>query len=175
MSRAAVRYAKAILDLAQTQGNAAQVANDMAQIAAAVKESEELSEFLNSPNVKGDVKQNALKEIFAGAQNITESLFQLLVENKRFDILPAIAAQYKVQFDVASGIETAVVTTAFPIDAALEAKVLAKIKEFTSNTVTIKNVVDPSIIGGFIIRLGDKQFNASISARLLSLKRELAN
>lgn len=175
MSRAAVRYAKAILDLAQTQGNAAQVANDMAQVAAAVKESEELSEFLNSPNVKGDVKQNALKEIFPETQNITASLFQLLQDNKRFSILPAIAAQYKLQFDIASGIETAVVTTAFPIDADLEAKVLAKIKEFTANTVTIKNVVDPSIIGGFIIRLGDKQFNASIAARLLSLKRELAN
>ncbi|MFP5437596.1 MAG: ATP synthase F1 subunit delta [Bacteroidia bacterium] len=175
MSRAAVRYAKAILDLAQTQGNAAQVANDMAQITAAVKESKELLEFLNSPNVKGEVKQSALKEIFAGSQNITESLFKLLQDNKRFEILPAIAAEYKVQFDVASGIETAVVTTAFPIDAELEAKVLAKIKQFTPNQVTVKNVVDPSIIGGFIIRLGDKQFNASIAARLLNLKRELAN
>nr|WP_322625476.1 ATP synthase F1 subunit delta [uncultured Flavobacterium sp.] len=175
MSRAAVRYAKAILDLAQTQGNAAQVAADIAQITAAVQESKELSNFLNSPNVKGDIKFSALKEIFSGAQNVTESLFQLLVENKRFDILPAIAAQYKVQFDAASGIETAVVTTAFPIEAELEAKVLAKIKEFTPNQVTVKNVVDPSIIGGFIIRLGDRQYNASIAARLLNLKRELAN
>ncbi len=175
MSRAAVRYAKAILDLAQTQGSAAQVAEDMAKITAAVKESKELLDFLNSPNVKGDVKLSALKEIFAGSQNITESLFQLLQENKRFSILPAIAIQYKAQFDAASGIETAVVTTAFAIDADLEAKVLAKIKQFTNNHVNIKNVVDPAIIGGFIIRLGDKQFNASIAARLLSLKRELAN
>ncbi|MFP9115025.1 ATP synthase F1 subunit delta [Flavobacterium sp. RHBU_3] len=175
MSRAAVRYAKAILDLAQTQGNAATVAADMAQITAAVQESKELQNFLNTPNVKGEVKFSALKEIFAGAQNVTESLFQLLAENKRFEILPAIAAQYKEQYDAASGIETAVVTTAFPIDADLEAKVLAKVKQFTPNQVTLKNVVDPSIIGGFIIRLGDKQYNASIAARLLTLKRELAN
>ena len=175
MSRAAVRYAKAILDLAQAQGVAPQVAADMEQITADVKESKDLSNFLNSPNVKGDVKLSALKEIFAGAQQITGSLFQLLQENKRFGILAAIAAQYKEQFDAASGVETAVVTTAFPIDADLEAKVLAKIKQFTTNQVTIKNVVDPSIIGGFIIRLGDKQFNASIAARLLNLKRELAN
>lgn len=175
MSRAAVRYAKAILDLAQTQGNAAPVAADMAQITAAVQESKELLTFLNTPNVKGEVKYSALNEIFAGAQNVTESLFQLLAENKRFNILPAIAAQYKVQYDAANGIETAVVTTAFPIDATLEAKVLAKVKEFTPNQVTIKNVVDPSIIGGFIIRLGDRQYNASVAARLLTLKRELAN
>lgn len=175
MSRAAVRYAKAILDLAQAQGTAAQVAGDMEQVTAAIKESKELQNFIASPNIKGEVKFSALKEIFAGSQNITESLFQLLQENKRFDILPAIAAQYKVQYDAASGVETAVVTTAFPIDADLEAKVLAKVKEFTSNKVTIKNVVDPSIIGGFIIRLGDRQYNASVAARLLSLKRELAN
>jgi F-type H+-transporting ATPase subunit delta len=175
MSRAAVRYAKAILEMAQSTGNAAQVADDMALIAATVKDNKELQDFISSPTVKGEVKESALKEIFGASQNVTQGLFHLLLDNKRFDILPAIAAQYKEQYDVANGIEVATVTTAFAIDADLEAKVLAKIKEFSNKQVTIKNVVDPAIIGGFIIRIGDRQFNASVANRLTTLKRELSN
>lgn len=175
MSRAAIRYAKAILETAQGTGTAAQVADDMALIAQTVKENNELKDFIGSPTVKGDAKENALKEIFAGSQPVTISLFQLLQSNSRFGILTHIAEQYKVQYDHANGIEVATVTTAFPLDAALEAKVLAKIKEFSDKKITIKNIVDPAIIGGFIIRIGDKQFNASVASRLLTLKRELSN
>lgn len=175
MSRAAVRYAKAILEMAQGTGNAANVADDMALIAATVKSNKELQDFIGSPTVRSEVKESALKEIFGESQAVTQGLFHLLLENKRFSILPDIAAQYKEQYDVANGIEVAIVTTAFPIDGDLEAKVLAKIKEFSNKQVTLKNVVDPAIIGGFIIRIGDKQFNASVANRLLTLKRELSN
>ncbi|RZK18328.1 MAG: F0F1 ATP synthase subunit delta, partial [Flavobacterium sp.] len=71
--------------------------------------------------------------------------------------------------------EVAEVTTAVPLTGDLEAKVLAKVKEFTTKTVTLHNIVDESIIGGFILRIGDKQFNASIVNSLQVLKRELSN
>ena len=174
-SRAAVRYAKAILEMAQASGTAKQVSEDMALIASTIKDNSELESFINTPNVKGEVKESALKEIFAGTQTITQGLFHLLLENKRFEILGAIAAQYKTQFDEINGIETATVTTAFPITAELETKVLDKIKEFSDKKIIIKNIVDPSIIGGFVLRIGDKQFNASVANRLLTLKRELSN
>jgi F-type H+-transporting ATPase subunit delta len=75
-----------------------------------------------------------------------------------------------------NGVEVAKVTTAIPMDAALEAKVSAKIASFSSSKkITIENTVDPSIIGGFILRIGDKQYNASIADRLQVLKRELSN
>jgi F-type H+-transporting ATPase subunit delta len=74
-----------------------------------------------------------------------------------------------------NGVEVAKVTTAFPMDAALEAKVLAKIATFSDKKVTIENTVDASIIGGFILRIGDKQYNASVANRLHVLKRELSN
>jgi F-type H+-transporting ATPase subunit delta len=175
MSRAAVRYAKAILETAQGTGTAAQVAEDMALIAQTISGHRELQLFINSPEVKANVKEDVLKEIFGNTQNITQGLFQLLFQNKRFNILPAIAAQYKVQYDLANGVEVATVTTAVPIDAALEAKVLAKVKEFSDKKITLKNIVDPEIIGGFILRVGDKQYNASVANRLLTLKRELSN
>lgn len=174
-SRAAVRYAKAILEMAQASNVAAQVNEDMALIASTIKGNKELNDFINSPTVKADIKESALNEVFSGAQNITKGLLHLLHENKRFGILEQVALQYKAQYDVASGIETATVTTAFPITAELEGKVMAKIKEFSNKKITIKNVVDPSIIGGFILRIGDMQFNASVANRLLTLKRELSN
>lgn len=175
MSRAAIRYAKAILDIANSNGKATNVNEDMKSIAAAVVESAELKEFLSNPTVKGDVKVAALSEVFASVQNETKSLFRLLLENKRFEILPAVASQYNLLFDELNGVEVAKVTTAFPITPELEAKVLEKIKEFSNKSVTINNIVDESIIGGFILRIGDKQYNASVANSLQTLKRELLN
>lgn len=174
-TRAAIRYAKAILDIAQANDNTANVNNDMLSIGASVKESKELKDFLLSPTVVSNVKLNALLEVFASAQNETKSLFQLLLDNKRFEILHAIASEYNMLFDELNGIETAIVTTALPITSDLESKVLAKIKEFSNKKITIQNIVDPSIIGGFILRIGDKQFNASVASKLQSLKQEFSN
>jgi len=174
-SRAAIRYARAILEMAQATGNAQQVGTDMALIASTINTNNELQDFIGSPTVKAAVKESALKEIFAGTQTITQGLFQLLNENKRFEILAQIAGQYQAQLDVVNGVEEATVTTAFAITPDLEAKVLDKIKEFSDKKITLKNVVDPSIIGGFIIRIGDKRYNASVANRLLTLKRELSN
>lgn len=175
MSRAAIRYAKAILDIANTNGKASNVNEDMKTIVTSIAESAELKDFLANPTVKGETKISALTEIFASAQNETKGLFQLLLDNKRFEILPAVASQYKLLFDEMSGVEVAKVTTAFPITPELEAKVLAKIKEFSNKSITVQNIVDESIIGGFIIRIGDKQYNASVASRLQNLKRELLN
>lgn len=174
MSRAAIRYAKAILDIAIVNKTAEAVNNDMKTIIAATSENAELKDFFANPTIKGEVKLNVVKEVFPSVQNETNGLFQLLLANKRFEILPAIASQYLAQFDKANGIETAVVTTAFPITAEIEEQVLHKLKEFSNGTITIKNVVDSSIIGGFVLRMGDKQYNASVANKLQQLKREFS-
>ena len=175
MSRAAIRYAKAILETAVSSGKANQVNDDMKSIIAAVDSSADLKEFLASPIIKSDLKMNALLEVFGSVQAETKSLFRLLQENKRFGILTAIATQYNAQFDEMNGVEVAKVTTAFPITAELEAKILAKAATISTKKITIQNTVDPSIIGGFILRIGDKQYNASVSNRLQELKREFSN
>ena len=72
------------------------------------------------------------------------------------------------------GKEVAKVTTAIPMTNDLEIKVLAKVKELTSKAVTLENMVDESILGGFILRVGDKQYDASISNKLSKLKREFS-
>jgi len=174
-TRAAIRYAKAILDLANSRGVAEVVNNDMKSIASAIQTNEELSAFIQNPTTRVEVKESALLEVFANVNGITKGLFHLLFENKRFEILDAIAVEYSNVFDESNGIQVAKVTTAVPMDAALEAKVLAKIATLSDKKITIENIVDPSIIGGFILRIGDKQYNASVANRLQVLKRELSN
>lgn len=174
-ARAAIRYAKAILEMAQATGNTAPVNEDMARIASTMKGNAELRDFISSPTIKATVKEATLKEVFAGSQNITQGLFRLLHENKRFGILAQVAAQYSTQFDELNGREDAVVTTAFPITPVLEAQVLEKAKVLSDKELVLENIVDPTIIGGFILRVGDKQFNASVANSLQTLKQELTN
>ena len=174
-TRAAIRYAKAILDLANSKGVAEVVNNDMKSIASAIQNNEELSNFIQNPTTKVEVKESALLEVFADVNGITKGLFHLLFENKRFEILEAIAVEYSNVYDQSNGVEVAKVTTAIAMDQALEAKVLAKIATLSDKKITIENIVDPSIIGGFILRIGDQQYNASVANRLQVLKRELSN
>ena len=174
-TRAAIRYAKAILDLATSKNVANEVSNDMFLIATTINENLELDTFIQNPTIKVEAKENALLEVFANTNGVTKSLFHLLFENKRFEILSAIASEYNKLFDEMNGVQVAKVTTAIPMDADLEAKVKAKIATFSDKKVTIENIVDASIIGGFILRIGDKQYNASIANRLQVLKRELSN
>lgn len=174
-TRAAIRYAKAILEIAESKGVAQAVSEDMNSIASTINGNLELSTFIQNPTLKVEVKENALLEVFANTNSVTKMLFHLLFENKRFEILEAVALEYNNLFDVMNGVEVAKVTTAIEMDAALEAKVLAKIATLSDKKITIENIVDPSIIGGFILRIGDKQYNASIANRLQVLKRELSN
>ena len=174
-TRAAIRYAKAILEIADSKKSAAEVSVDMALIATTIAGNLELHSFIQNPLIKTDTKKDVVLEVFASVNAVTKSLFHLLLENKRFEILEAIALEYNHLFDIMNGVEVAKVTTAIPMDAALEAKVSAKIAIFSNKKITIENTVDPSIIGGFILRIGDKQYNASIANRLQVLKRELSN
>ncbi|WP_396169486.1 ATP synthase F1 subunit delta [Flavobacterium sp.] len=174
-TRAAIRYAKAILEIADSKKVASQVSADMALVSSTINTNLELNTFIQSPTINVEQKESALLAIFADSNAVTKSLFRLLMENKRFEILDAIALEYNKLFDIMNGVEVAKVTTAIAMDAALEAKVSAKIATFSNKKITIENTIDPAIIGGFILRIGDKQYNGSVANRLQVLKRELNN
>lgn len=173
-SRAAIRYAKAALSLASDQNAAEAVNKDMITIATTIAENAELDQVLKSSVIKTEVKKAALIKIFPNLNTISSGLFDVLTANKRIDILGAVAATYTVLFDELSGKEIAQVTTAIPMTGDLEIKVLAKVKELTSKSVELENIVDENILGGFILRIGDKQYNASVANKLNKLKREFS-
>jgi F-type H+-transporting ATPase subunit delta len=175
MSRAAVRYAKAILELANQNGTTDQVNSDMTLMQDAWKQSKDLQMFLTNPVIKQEMKRNALLEVFPQAQKETNALFELLYQNKRFDLLYVITQKFQELLLVQNGIVKATVTTAIPMTAELEKQVLEKAKQMTSHQVILEHKVDESIIGGFILRVGDQQLNASVASRLQEIKREIIN
>ena len=148
------------------------VNNDMKLVANTIAENEELDAMLKSAVVKSEVKKETLIKIFSKVDGITKSLFEILISNKRIDILNHVALKYLALYDELKGKEIATVTTAIPLTAELEKKILAKVKTLTSKKVELKNIVDESILGGFILRVGDKQYNASIANKLNTLRRE---
>ncbi len=174
-TRAAQRYAKAILELAKDQNAAELVNKDMVSISETISTSEDLQEVLASPVVKSDVKKSALKEIFKASHTITLGAFDILIDNNRIIQLQAVAQKYTALFNEMNHIQVAKVTTAVPLDAHLEAKILEKVKELTGNVATLESTVDPSILGGFILRIGDLQYNTSVAKSLSNLKREFTN
>lgn len=174
-NRAAIRYAKAIMERAQAGNLVAQTNDDMLLIADTIKSNAELNSFVKNPVFSAEAKQTALSEVFSGVNTESKLLIRLLAENKRLNMLDLVALAYNNLYNQISGIEKIRVTTAFPITPELEAKVIAKAKEFTSSSLVIENIVDESIIGGFILRIGDKQYNASVANKLATLKRELTN
>lgn len=171
-ARAAIRYAKAVLSLAQDQKTTDVVNNDMKLIANTVAQNNELSNMLNSAIVSSSTKKAALLEIFKGINPLTINAIDVLITNKRIAVLPEVAQQYTVLFDKLNETEVATVTTALPLTQDLKVKVLAKVKELIGKEVAVENIIDETILGGFVLRVGDLQYDASISNQLSKLKRE---
>ena len=111
-------------------------------------------------------------EIFKNANKATVNLIDVLIANKRTSLLPEVASSYVTLFEQQKGNQIAEVTTAVPLTKELEEKVLEKVKELTGKETAITNIVDEDILGGFILRVGDTQYNASIANQLSKLKRE---
>ncbi|WBL22412.1 ATP synthase F1 subunit delta [Zunongwangia sp. HRR-M8] len=171
-TRAAQRYAKAILTLANDQKVAKDVKEDMLSISKTIAASEDLRSTLASPIIKPNLKKQILEEIFKDINGLTKGVFNLLVENNRINILGVVATQYLMLFDDSILVQNAVVTTVVPLTKELEDKIQAKIKELTGREATIENKIDESILGGFVLRVGDLQYDASVANNLNKLKTE---
>ncbi|MCX7551361.1 ATP synthase F1 subunit delta [Xanthomarina sp. F2636L] len=171
-ARAAIRYAKAVLSLASDKNTTEIVNNDMKLIAKTIAESTDLNNMLQSPVVSSSIKKSVLLDVFKDSNELTSDLIDTLIINKRLPLLQEVALKYNLLFDELTGTQIAQVTTAVPLTDELRTKVLAKVKELTGKDVEIKSMVDESILGGFILRVGDTQYNASIANKLNKLKRE---
>lgn len=175
-TRAALRYAKAILNFAVEQHREDQVNNDMLLIINTLDENKDLQLMINNPILKSNLKKDTLKSIFSShISSLTINSINLLIDNNRLSILNEVAKKYSIIYDELKGKEIAKITTAIPLNSNLNKQVLAKIKEITGKQATIENNINPDIIGGFILRIGDIQYDASIANKLQSLKRQFEN
>ena len=171
-ARAAIRYAKAVLSLATDQKATEAVNKDMKLIVNTIVDSKDLREMLQNPVVRSSDKKTVLNQVFKNTSKITANLISTLITNKRIALLGDVASKYNQLYDALIGTEVAKVTTAVALTDSLKTKVLAKVKELTGKEIEVINIIDESILGGFILRVGDIQYNASIANKLNKLKRE---
>ena len=171
-TRAAIRYAKAILSVATDNQTAEKIQLEMDEIAHTIASNAALNAALKSPVVKLSEKAAVLDKVFNNFSPELKSLFQTLAQNKRIDLLEEISLQYKQLYDQLNSKEVATVTTAVPMTSAMEAKVMSKLKTLSSKKISLKKTVDETILGGFILRVGDQQYNASVSNQLNELKNK---
>src|SRR5690625_3381 len=169
-NRAAYRYAKALMETATENQQMTQVEADMRLINQSISESKEFENFLKSPVINKEVKLSTLKSIFDSVNEISSRLFNVLIENKRIDLLPQISRAIIELVDQANNVVSAEVTTATPLTPEMEEKVLDKVKELTGNQASLIKKVDEKLLGGFLLTIGDLQYDASIAGKFKSLK-----
>lgn len=175
-SKAGARYAKSLIDLSTEQNALEEIKNDMVFFEQVVDDNSELEAILKNPIVPLDKKAGILNDLFGSkVHQITNSFLKLVVNKGRAAILFDTAKQFIAQYNTIKGIVTAEVTSAIALTDASKAEVVALVKkEIGANEVIVKEKVDEKLIGGFILKVGDKQFDASIASGLNKLKKEFA-
>jgi F-type H+-transporting ATPase subunit delta len=175
-SAAARRYAKALMSLSLEKGNLDTVYGDVVLINKTIADNKELRNMLQSPIVKMDSKQSILKAIFAGKIDaMTEGFVNLVAEKGREGKLLMISSAFIDAYKEHKNIAKVEVTSAVALDEGQKKKIIEMIATQGITNVDMEEKVDPALIGGFIVRFGDQQIDASIVRKFNNLKQELVN
>ena len=172
--RVASRYAKALLGLASERGELKAVESDINTLSSLVDSSKEFELLLVSPVVKPDQKKAVLTALLKDKlSEVTFMFIILLVSKGREGAIASIVEEVKSQLRAMNNIQAATVKTASPLDEDSRAKILAQVAKLHNGEVELKEIVDPEILGGFVLRLDDKEIDASIKRQLNTLGRKL--
>lgn len=168
----ASRYVKSLLGLAVEKGALDEVHADMQLFTKVVEENRDFMLMLRSPVIKHDKKNDVLKSIFKGKVNaLTLAIFDIITRKNREPLLPAIASEFHTAYNAHKGVGEATVTTAVPMDKELRNEIEAIAKKVSGKShVEMKEKVDPEMIGGFVLKVGDQQIDASLKNKLNALK-----
>ena len=174
-SRAAIRYAKAMYDIANEENSINEVYKDMNFINELNSDSLDFKNLLSNSQINFQDKKKLILSLIKQSNSLTEKLIDLLIHNKRVKIIGDIASSFIQLYNKHNNIKEATIITASPINNELESKILSMINIKDAKSVNLTNVVNPNIIGGFIIRFDGKEYNASVKQNLNNLKTELTN
>ena len=171
-SRAAIRYARALILESSEKDTLDQTHDDMLLLKETFDQNIDLKHMIESRVIKNSIKLSSLRLIFKNLGQISLNLIDVLSENNRIDIIDLVAEKYIVQYKDIKGIQSATLTTAVPVNKKIEGEFLKKIAELTDKKTTLIKKVDESLIGGFVLRIGDLQYNASYKNKLKNIKQE---
>ncbi len=171
----ASRYAKSLIDLAKEQNALDEVHAQMVDFIAVCKQNPELLAVLKNPIISLDKKAAILDEVFGKRVHaMINAFFKIMVNKGRAGLLSATAKEFINAYNLFKGIVKAKVTSAVALTEENKKQIVEVVKATTKGEVILEAKVDPAIIGGFVLQVGDRQFDASIANKLNKLKKEFA-
>ena len=173
--RAAIRYAKSLIELSVEQNVLEAVKADMDLIHGACSESKDLVLLLESPVIKKDKKLSVLNAVFGGQiSDLTNAFIKILTEKGRESLLDDISAAFEDQYLAHKNILRTIIKSVDGVNDAFKAKVSEMVKAAYQKEALIVEEVDKDLIGGFVLTVGDKQVDASISSKLAELEKQFS-
>jgi F-type H+-transporting ATPase subunit delta len=167
-------YARALFEVAKEHDLLDEVRDELTAFATAVNDDRGFAVFFFSPYFSTEEKQNALDVVLVGAEEVLVNFLKLLIEKHRMPVIFRIRAQYERLWEEENRLLPVEVTSAIALDAATTEQIGNAIGERTGRRVELAARVDPNIIGGIIVRIGNSILDASIRNRLEQLRRTVA-
>ena len=175
MKSASHQYANALADIALSQGAAEPALKQLADFAGAYAESAELRNFLSSPAVDREAKHGVIEKLVArlGASKIIRNFLFVVADHGRTHILPEMVAAFQEVVRQRQGIAEAEVSTAIELSAAQKAEFAFALERMTGQRVEAKYSLEPALLGGAVVRIGDAIYDGSLRQRLNAMRARL--
>jgi F-type H+-transporting ATPase subunit delta len=168
------RYAQALHNEAEQAGTVGQVDQDMAIIQESLEGSRQLVQVFGSPVIPREKKASVLRQLFEKRlRPLTFRFLMLLVEKQREDLFPSVVAAYRRLRDDQQGIAEAFVKTSHPLDAGETARIAERLERLTGRKIRLTASLEPELIGGAVIRVGDTVYDGSVRHQLAALREKL--
>lgn len=169
-------YAEALFDLGDRHAAHEPFAQSIATLAELLESDRRIRQFLEMPKIEVAAKKQAVRQALAGKVPALFLNFVLVViENRRQRLLREIGQEYRALLDEKLGRLHVQVTLAHPADAATEQRIAAELGRILGRDVIPHITVDPSILGGIVVRYGDRVMDGSVQRRLQTLRNRLMN
>ena len=176
MKSASLQYANALADVALAQGGADAAIKQLRDFGAAFAESSELRNFLTSPAVPRDAKHGVIEKIAArlGASKIIRNFLFVIADHQRTHILPEIVAAFEDVIRHRQGIAEAEISSAVELSAAQKKRFGQTLERLTGKKIQAKYSLDPALLGGAVVRVGDTIYDGSVRNSLNEMRARLA-
>ncbi|MEM9324845.1 MAG: ATP synthase F1 subunit delta [Bacteroidota bacterium] len=169
--RIAIRYATPLLELATEHKILEEVRSDMQMLVQLTETNRDLVLMLRSPIIQHLKKGQVLQSMFKGkVHELTLRFLRMIASKGRENLLPEVAAEFIRLYNTQSGLQEAIVTTAFPIDGQIKKDFEKLVTDYSGKKALLEVRVEESIIGGYTLQMGDRKLDASISGKLRELK-----
>jgi len=174
MEEVAQVYARSLFEVSKEHDQLDDVREQLDQFAAALNDHRQMAVFFFSPYFSTEEKKNALGRAIEGAEPIFMNFLEALVERHRMPAIFRIRAEYEHLWDEENKRLPVQITSAVPLDEATVKSIGDRISEQTAQTVELSSIVDPDLIGGIVLRVGNVILDASVRNRLNQLRKTVA-